>query len=207
MTPVIRTTACVSGISIERGVTLAEMREHLALPENVVWMDVQSPGADEIAMLCAEFGFHPMSLKDAGTGRHRPKLDARKNYIEMVIYAVLPGATEGEVKLAEIDLFIGKNFIVTVHSGPVPAVDEAMQHWSKGGAMLREGIGFPYYCVLEAAVAGFAPTIASMEEIVEDPQLDIASGTDERNVERLLAMKRTLFSLRRVLYPMRDSVH
>jgi magnesium transporter len=201
----IRTVASIAGISIERGVSVAEAREHLAEPDNVVWMDVQAPGPEEIAMLCAEFELHPMSLKDAASGLHRPKIEDVRHYLGMVTYSVLPGATDVHVELTEIDLFVGPNFIVTVHSVPVPAIDDAMLRWTRGGAMLREGVGYPFYCVLDAVISGFAPTITAIENVVQDSRID-STSSDEGNVERLLALKRTLYSLRRVLYPMRESL-
>src|SRR5215213_7581211 len=119
----VKTVACVGGVSLERGVPTEEIREHLREADNVVWVDVQDPGPAEVATLVDEFGFHPLSLEGAGEGQRRPKLDEYKGYLALVTYAAVPAdgiqadAGAGERRVAEVDLFIGRNYVVSLHRG------------------------------------------------------------------------------------------
>ena len=57
----------------------------------------------------------------------------------------------------EVDLFIGRNYVVTIHRGRVPALEEAFSRWSRGGALMREGASFVLYTVLDAIIDGYFP--------------------------------------------------
>jgi HPt (histidine-containing phosphotransfer) domain-containing protein len=70
---VVKTTACLGGVSLERGVPAAEIHEYIQESDNVVWVDVQDPGPAEVASLEEEFGFHTLALEGAmQPGQARP---------------------------------------------------------------------------------------------------------------------------------------
>ena len=108
-TPHVKTVACVGGISLERGVPTEEVSEYIREAGNLVWMDVQDPGPEELSMLLEEFGFHPLALEDVTKGQQRPKVDEYKGYLFAVTYCVAPGAALPDLRTVEVDLFIGRN--------------------------------------------------------------------------------------------------
>ena len=137
----VKTVACLGGVSLERGVPTEEIHEYIRDSANLVWMDVQDPGPAELSMLLEEFGFHPLALEDVTKGQQRPKVDEYKGYLFIVTYAVLTEDHTRAVQTAEVDLFVGRNYVVTVHHGRVPALEEAYARWTRGGVMLCEGVG------------------------------------------------------------------
>ena len=40
----VRAVACLSGVSLERGVPAGEIHDYILEADNVVWVDVQDPG-------------------------------------------------------------------------------------------------------------------------------------------------------------------
>ena len=213
----VKTVACLGGVSLERGVAADEIRDYLNDADNVVWMDVQDPGPEELAMLVDEFGFHPLALEGAGEGRRRPKADEYKAHLALVTYAAVPTAEAApaaagtgtperarDLPTAEVDLFIGRNYVVTLHRGRVPALDDAAARWTRGGALLREGVGFLAYSILDALIDSFVPLIADIEEEIDETEIAVFTRSDEAGVRELLRNKRTLASLRRVLLPLRE---
>jgi len=206
----VKAVACLGGLSFERGVCAEEIREYLAEPENVVWVDVQDPGPGELAMLVEEFGFHPLTLEGAGEGQRRPKLDEYKGHLALVTYAAVPHAVahaetgSGDLRVAEVDLFIGRNYVVSLHRGPVVALEEAGARWARGGAMLREGVGCLVYSVLDSLIDSFLPLISEIEDEIDQVETAVFTRSDEEGVRELLRSKRTLAALRRVLVPLRE---
>src|SRR5262245_61034872 len=112
--PKVKTVACLGGVSLERNVPSEEVRNYIREPGNLVWVDVQDPGPAELSMLLEEFGFHPLALEDVATGQQRPKVDEYKGYLFVVTYALVSAESPGELKTAEVDLFIGRNYVVTI---------------------------------------------------------------------------------------------
>lgn len=202
--PRVRTVACVGGVSLERGVPIAELQEYLHESDNVVWMDVQNPGEAELEMLVEEFGFHPLALEGAAQEPRRPKVDEYKGYLELIACAALPGEAESGAALAAVDLFVGRNFVVTLYRGPVPAVDDGLTRWMRGGKMLGEGAGFAVYALLDALVDSFVPAIDRVEDEINEIEIAVFTQPSEEGLKRLLRLKRTLIALRRFLYPLRE---
>jgi Mg2+ and Co2+ transporter CorA len=48
----------------------------LATPTDVIWLDIQDPSEEDIALLRDVFGFHPLAIEDAVRSHERPKVDA-----------------------------------------------------------------------------------------------------------------------------------
>ena len=202
-TPRLKAVACLGGVSLERGVPTAEIHDYIQEPDNVVWVDVQDPGPSELAMLSDEFGLHPPALEGASHGQRRPKVDEYKGYSLLVTYAAVPGEDAKVLRTTEVDLFIGRNFVVSLHRGRVPALEEALARWTRGGPRLREGVGFLVYAVMDAIIDSFAPFLADIEEEIEETEIAVFTRSDEESVRSLLRLKRTLASLRRELHPLR----
>ena len=199
--------ACLGGVSLERGASLEEVRGYIREPANLVWVDIQDPGLEEFSHLLDEFGFHPLALEDAAKGQQRPKVDEYKGYLFAVFYNAVGRPTAGDVPDRRGRAFIGRNYLVTTHRGRNPAIEDAMTRWTRGGQMLREGIGFAVYTVLDALIDSYFPVIDTIENELEASESQMFLRLQQGNIELLLRHKRTLFALRRVLSPLRDVLH
>jgi len=203
--PLVKTMACLCGVSLERGVADEDLVEYLREPDNVIWMDVQDPGPEEFSRLIEEFGFHPLALEDVSRGHQRPKVDDYKSYLFVVSYAVMPSNRVDDLQTVEIYLFIGRNFLVSIHRGRAPALEDAAARWTRGGALLREGIGFLAYTVLDAIIDSYFPLLDAIERETEDTELQIFTDGGQDDVQRMLRLKRTLIAVRRLVFPMRET--
>jgi len=70
--------------------------------------------------------------------------------------------------------------------------------------LLREGVGFLVYTVMDAIIDSFFPVIDRIEDQVDETELSMFTRLDPQGIQNLLKLKRTLVTLRRVLYPLRD---
>jgi magnesium/cobalt transport protein CorA len=89
--------------------------------DGLVWVDI--PGCDEQAAtaLSEVFGFHPMAIRECVERNRVPKLHAYPDHVFVVLHTPERGE-RGHVHYVELDQFVGRNYLVTVH-GPVnPAV-------------------------------------------------------------------------------------
>ena len=200
----VKTLACLGGISLERGVAMDEVHGYVKDPTNIVWVDIEDAGPEEFSMLLEEFGFHPLALEDAAKGQQRPKVDEYKGYLFTVIYGATRRAETGEFDTREVALFIGRNYLVSLHHGPIPAIDDAVNRWTRGGRMLNEGVGFLVYTVMDAIIDTFFPIIDAIEQELDESEMLMFHQSRQFGVEKLLRYKHSLVSLRRVLSPLRE---
>jgi magnesium transporter len=202
--PQLRAVGCVGGLCIERDISTSEIHEYLREPTNLVWLDVQDPGQQELEMLLEQFGFHPLSVEDVIHPDQRPKVDEYKGYLFVVIHAVREHGDLHKVELCEIDLFIGRNYLVTVHHGTAPPLTEAFTRWTSGGDMIGEGLGYLVYTVLDSLVDSYFPVLDAIEEHMEDSEMELFTRARSGDVPKLLRLKRSLMQLRRVVSPLRE---
>ncbi len=191
LVPRVRTLACLSGVSLERDVPEEQIRECIHTADNVTWVDVEDPGEREIAMLLEEFGFHPLALEEAQKGHQRPKIAEYKGHILVVTYGVPSVDGTSELQASEVDIFIGRNYAVTIHRNPSPALDEAYRRWTRGGAMLREGVGFLVFTIVDSVIDTYFPVLAALEEELDDTELSIFNQPHKDSVQDLLANQAT----------------
>jgi magnesium transporter len=203
--PRVKTLACLGGVSLERGVEEGDLHEYLREVDNTVWVDIQDPGPEELSMLLEEFSVHPLALEDVSRGQQRSKVIEYKSHLFVVMYAAVPHRDVVEFETSEVHLFIGRNYLVSIHRGPSSVLDEAAARWTRGGQLLREGVGFLVYTVLDAIIDSYFPLLDAIKEEMDDNEMDIFSRLQQDDVQRLLRLKRTLVALRRALSPLRET--
>ena len=105
------------------------LSELLAREEGIVWVDIPECDPAAAQVLTDVFGFHPLAVHGCVERNRVPKVHAYADHVFVVLHGPERGRS-GHIHYVELDLFIGPNYVVTVH-GPVnPAVDPAV--------MLRE---------------------------------------------------------------------
>jgi magnesium transporter len=107
--------------------------------------------------------------------------------------------------LAEIHLFIGTAYLVSVHWGRSPAIAATQERFRTRSATMGRDVGLLLYSVLDAIVDRYFPLLDRIgDEIDELEDVIIAGRAEKEAVQRILEHKRGLLELRRIVAPMRD---
>jgi magnesium transporter len=94
----------------------------LARNDGITWVDIPVCDAEAEHALSHVFGFHPLAVRSCVERTRVPKVHAYKDHVFVVLHGPERGRA-GHIHYVELDLFVGPNYLVTVH-GPVnPAVD------------------------------------------------------------------------------------
>ncbi|HEX5040202.1 MAG TPA: magnesium/cobalt transporter CorA [Candidatus Limnocylindria bacterium] len=179
---------------------LAEIDPSRASPDDLVWVSVEKPGAPLVESLGRQFDLHRLAIEDLTKRRQRPKLDTYGSQSMVVVYEATAKAKSG---IAEIHLFVGPTWILSVHWEPTPTVDAVRRRLSQPNGVRRAGDLL--YVLLDAAVDSYFPELDRISERIDSLEDRVLQGeADRRNLEEILALKRQLLEQRRVLAPMRD---
>jgi magnesium transporter len=177
---------------------LESISELIQDPRQIVWLDVQDPTDEDVELLRCEFGFHELALEDAVRRDQRPKVDLYDGYCFLVFYAVRRGRDD------EIALFVGKNYLVTVHAGQVPEIELTAERWQLNADRLGHGIAVTVYSLLDAIVDGYFPLVDAITEEVEEIEERMFERGGEDRQREVFAIKRELLNIRRVIAPERE---
>ncbi|MEK7165113.1 MAG: CorA family divalent cation transporter, partial [Patescibacteria group bacterium] len=88
------------------------------------WHNLTANGEAEIRYLREHFQFSPEHITDCTTPPLRPKIEFTDKYIFVVLLFPVYNRKTGLVSPREIDVFLNKDFLVTVHTNEVPALKD-----------------------------------------------------------------------------------
>ena len=204
----MRTLIVAEDGRVTRDAPTGTIRELLARPEVVVWLDIQSPDLDDARLLEDEFDFHPLAVEDAIRAHERPKVEAHGHYYFIVFYAADFGTTADAIDLQGLHLFVGSNFLITVHATPISEVTDTMNRCLAGGPSgagpLTHQVGALVYALLDAVVDEYFPLMDQVADRIEDLEDTIFIQFDERSIQTIFSLKKDLLRLRHVVSPQRD---
>jgi magnesium transporter len=125
------------------------------------WVDVGECTDEEAkAVLDGVFHFHPLAIEDCLTPSDRAKAEEYDGYVFLVIHSV--NYNSGEFKPYELDLFIGKNFLVTYHREPLRCVVATVDRVIKNAPAVARAPDRLTYTILDFLLEGYAPALEEM---------------------------------------------
>jgi magnesium transporter len=97
--------------------------------KGITWIDLESPTADEINDVAETFKLHPLTIKELYTKSERSKVDVYDHYNYLILHfpacEICYGGPGSSVRQPEeLDIVLGKNFLITVHYEPNYALEE-----------------------------------------------------------------------------------
>ena len=195
-----------------KGTLRQDGKDRPATSENVLaalggtgffWLDLDDDAADGTVseLLRVHFGFHPLAVQAAEKFNQRPRIDDYDNFM----YLVTRGADPEHTGQVEVHCFWTDRYVVTVHRGNCPAIQEVRnrigRHHASDSAAPQIVI---VYFVINAMVDTFFPFLAKFDDRIDSLEDDILKQPTEAQLGELFDMKRTLMDERKVIAPQRD---
>ena len=185
---------------------VADFPGALLEPGGVLWVDFEAtpPEADE-PILREVFHFHPLAVDDALQESHVPKIDDWDNYLYIVLHAVTFDQTDGgHVDTLELDVFLGRNYMVTHHDQSIAAVEKVMQACQRDERMWKNGIDYILYRLTDEVVASYMPVVEGIDEAVDRAEDEVFGRPSPDVLENIFTLKRAVLHLRRIIGPQRE---
>lgn len=177
--------------------------------KNLTWINIERPTRLEMDYLAQNYPFHPLDLDDCLSKVQLPKIDEYESYLFIILHFPVFEHRTRITRPSQVSLFLGKNFVVTVHNGdlkPLLTVPTNCQRDAKTCEdYMGKDSGFLMYRIVDALVDYCFPmvnkTLANLEEI-EDKVFD-----DKVNASReVTILRRDVASQRRIIGPIKGVV-
>lgn len=173
-------------------------------PAATLWLDLIGPSAEDLALLRSEFAFHPLALEDATRQHQRPKVDSYGDHYFVVFYRIDLDQQTQHLLTTPIYLFIGMNYLVTVHAEPISQIQETLRRWQSPSSPLGQDVGSLVYALLDAIVDDYFPVIDQIADRADELEERIFEDFDESALQSIFQLKKDLLQLRRAVAPERD---
>jgi len=174
--------------------------------DGLLWLDLyDEPPAQCEPILRDVFGFHPLAVDDALAESHHPKVDDWGEYLLVVLHSIVfAAAADPQVYTQELDVFLGRSYVITYRTEPIAAMDRVWELCQRDVRHIQHGPDHLLYKLADEVVADYMPAVESIDEAIdriEDYLFDGASTTVPGEIFRL---KRGLLHLRRIIAPQRE---
>jgi magnesium transporter len=109
-----------------------------------------------------------------------------------------------ETKTEELDVFLGPNYIVTLHDSPIPAIGDTWAACDRDARTVQDGPDHLLYRIADNLVSAYMPTVEKIDAAIDQIEDEIFDRPAPRTLEKLFALKRLLQAMRRILLPQRE---
>jgi magnesium transporter len=184
----------------------AEFSAALRDSQGLLWVDlVDEPAEVCEPILLGTFGFHPLAVDDALQESHVPKVDDWGAYLYLVLHAVTWNH-EGEELLdtVELDVFLGKNYVVTYQARRLAAPDRVWTASARDRRHLEKGPAYLLYKVADELVADYLPVVEEIDDTIDRIEDQVFGSAEPTLLEQVFDLKRALLHLRRIIAPQRE---
>jgi magnesium transporter len=174
-------------------------------PEQL-WVDLDGTGDAERRLLTDVFHFHELAVEDALQEVHHPKVEAYAGFLYLILHGIAADRKRRGFVTKDVDFFLGRNFLVTVHYGPSRSIAAAREICLRHGDVLGEGTVGLLHRIVDQLVDHYRPDVDALEDRVENLERVVFEHPQKNPLRDVLQLKRDIASLRRVALPQRDSV-
>lgn len=200
----LRIAARVAGEPVVE-VPTTDVVEWIAKPDALVWVDIRHTTDDDYLWLARYFDFHPLAMEDVLDRHLRPKMDVFYDHAFLVFYGVTFDKSK-ELQLQEVELFVGSNYVVTVHDDPLPSLEQAFHRWQTNATPGSDIINV-IYSVMDSVLDIYFPVLDWVAEELDDLETRVLEKYDVSVLRDVVQLKQGLLRLRKVVGPQRDMVN
>jgi magnesium transporter len=171
------------------------------------WINIERPRQIDLAWLQERFEFHPLDYEDVTSRNQRPKVDAYDDYLFIVLHFPRYDKQVGRLNAAELDLFIGPDFLITLPNEPLQPVEYLFERVRTNEetreAIFSRGPGYLLYKIVDDLVDAQFPMLRKIGNKLERVEEEIFEGNSAEVVRDISNVKQEIINFRKVVRPQR----
>jgi magnesium transporter len=172
------------------------------------WVDIDSSDPVQHDVLKDIFHFHPLAIEDTEHPKSRVKVDDYDGYLFITVRVVrfCEETPEDPYDLETVNLylFLGPNYVVTVHAGESVPVREMADICTRNPDVVARGPARIAHMVLDHAIDAYFPILDQIDDFVDSVEDRVFTTFDQSVIQDIFRVKRLVLSLRRYLAPQRE---
>jgi magnesium transporter len=181
----------------------------------LVWVDLEDPTPEEEKQVFEDFfRIHPLTLEDAQRPRrlpddppHFPKVEEFRDYLFVVVNPLinecgdlLLGRSHADARLhTQLSIILTGRVLITHHYRPLASIGELRSYLSRHEAQAGRGPDYLCHLILDALVDRYAPLLDSVDDSLDEIEVEVFNRPAPALLERLLGLKRRIILLRKTM--------
>jgi magnesium transporter len=184
-----------------------EPRVEVIEDQGVRWINIERPRQIDLAWLQERFEFHPLDYEDVISRNQRPKVDEYDDYLFIVLHFPRYDKQVGRLNAAELDLFIGPGFLITLPNEPLQPIEYLFERVRTTDelrdSLFSKGTGFLLYKIVDDLVDSQFPMLRKIGNKLERIEEEIFEGNSAEVVRDISNVKQEIINFRKVVRPQR----
>lgn len=177
---------------------------------NLTWINLTRRSKHEINYLKKNFNFHPSDLRDTMPPLQRPKLIEHPHYLFMILLFPDYKKIKKEIVPAELDLFIGPNYIITVHENEFPPLVKLFKQCKEDPKIradyLAKGVENLLYEILYPLYRYCFPLLTKIGNQIDSVEEKIFAVHEIETIEKILDIKRNIVDFRKTMQNHKNAI-
>jgi magnesium transporter len=171
----------------------------------ITWVNVERPATADIEYLAHNYMFNLFDLEDCMSRIERPKIDEYENYLFMVLHFPVFNVQARVTTPSQVSIFIGRDFIVTVHSGELKPLEKLFNDCQQNERAREENMGrssgYLLYRALDRLVDYCFPIMNKVIVNVEEAENRLFTDRARDSVREISILRRDIVAFRRIIFP------
>lgn len=162
---------------------------------NLAWIDLSSYAEADLRRLAVVLGLHRIGVHEALSSWKRPRLDAFKDHFFVSVTVARLAPRTRRVHAHEMDLFVGRNFLLSTHKQPLPFIDRVLSRAYQSPDLIRLDSAYLLYIILDDLLAHYEGLHEQVQLEIEGMEERALRDTSDSFLEDMLRFKRYTFAL------------
>jgi magnesium transporter len=183
-----------------------EAMEACRQPGAFTWIGLYEPTEEEFESIRTEFDLHELAVEDAIHAHQRPKLEVYGNTVFIVLKTARYVDPEEVVRLGEILIFLGEDFIITVRHGEASELKDVRHRLEEDPELLAHGPGAVLHAIVDKVVDDYGPALEGLGDDIDEIENQVFSEERGNPAERIYRLKREVLAFSHAAGPLVDPV-
>jgi len=171
-----------------------------------LWVDVERATPAENKLLLEQvFGFHPLAIEDCIQPSERPKIDDYDDYAFLVLHEVDYINSLHVFQTTELNIFVGRNFVVTHHDAPLRSIQSLVDRIQKPqiGSIARTPDNLAYH-IVDTLFDNYQPALDELSGELAALERAVLTGESEDVLGTVASLQGEVHRLRQIMGPQRE---
>jgi magnesium transporter len=178
--------------------------------DGLTWVHVDEPTSEEAFILAERFGFHELDVEDVLSKRQRPKIDEYDDYLFVVLHFPFYDKAVQRLNAAELDIFIGKDFLITLPNVELHPVTYLFRRCAEDeerrAELFSQGSGYLLYHVLDDLFDYCFPILDKISHKLDRIEDEMYEGASDEVVRDISNAKQEIIAYRKIIKPERSTL-
>ncbi|MCS6903131.1 MAG: magnesium transporter CorA family protein [Candidatus Bipolaricaulota bacterium] len=198
----LRSFVYEEGLGLLQDVPVSELTRYLGRSDITIWLDFDQSEAAEIQRIGDLFNLHPLAVEDLIALQRRPKIDTYDNGLMIVLRDADVDRIEKSLSALELDIFLGRSFLITVHSEQMECIELTIARLNGAAArVLGRGPDYLAHMIIDFLVDDNLQLLSWLEEEISELEESIYANPTDEALKQAAKLRKNIIYLQRLLGP------